>query len=397
MSAIAAAPRSTTCAAAPARVRRVCLVTEASGGGVGRHFLDLAQGLVGRGLEVVAVYSPGRCDEAFARRMPQLRQVRFIPLAMRRAVHPGDFTSVWQLVRCLRREAPIEIIHGHSSKGGAIARLAARWLGVPSVYTPHAWITLDPQLSPTKRWCYGLAERWLGSMSAAIIAVSQDEAGHARQLGVPHQKVHVVHNGIEPPAFSSRADARQRLGFEFDDVVVGFVGRLVPQKAPDVLIDAFARVAATMDHARLVIVGGGPLDAAIRAQIQQHGLEARVRLVGEADAASFMPAFDVFCLPSRYEGLPYVLLEAMTAELPIVATRVGGATSCVASGKNGFLVECGQVEELAAALLRLAHDPDRRARFGAASAVAARAFSLSAMIDLTVRVYESVAKAGYKA
>jgi glycosyltransferase involved in cell wall biosynthesis len=103
-----------------------------------------------------------------------------------------------------------------------------------------------------------------------------------------------------------------------------------------------------------------------------------------------MPAFDVFCLPSRYEGLPYVLLEALAAGLPIVASRVGGVAACVEPGKNGFIVDSGEPELLAATLARLADDEGLCRRFSAESANIAARFSLNRMVDSTLAVYERV-------
>src|SRR6185369_16407097 len=141
------------------RVDRVCLVAESAGGGVGRHFLDLATGLARRGVEVVAIYSPNRCDASFRERREQIEGVRFVELPMRRAVHPLDAVDLVKLTQCIRREGPFDLIHCHSSKAGALGRVAAAWLRTPSVYTPHAMVTLDPTLSPLKRRFYGGIER----------------------------------------------------------------------------------------------------------------------------------------------------------------------------------------------------------------------------------------------
>src|SRR4051794_35781482 len=102
------------------QVRRVCLVAEAAGGGGGRHFLDLAAGLAALGVEVVAVYSPGRCDASFRSRQGEIPDVRFVELPMRRAVHPRDASDLVRLAKCIRREGPFDVVHCHSSKAGAL-------------------------------------------------------------------------------------------------------------------------------------------------------------------------------------------------------------------------------------------------------------------------------------
>jgi glycosyltransferase involved in cell wall biosynthesis len=295
------------------------------------------------------------------------------------------------LLQLIRRLGPVDLIHGHSSKGGTFARLAARRLGVPSVYTPHAMVTLDPTLVAWQRGLYKRIERWLARMTEAIIAVSDDEADHIRSLGIDSRKLHVVPNGIERPAFPPRDEVRSRLGISPREVVIGFVGRLTPQKAPDLLIDAFAMAFAQRADVRLLMVGSGPLESEVRRRVEQRGLSSsRVTLLGDVVGTTIMPAFDVFCLSSRYEGMPYVYLEALAAGLPIVSTRVCGAITCVEPKRNGLIVPPGDAHALSDALATLSADAALRRRYGAASETLAAQFTASQMVDQTLRVYSRV-------
>jgi glycosyltransferase involved in cell wall biosynthesis len=376
---------------------RVLLVTEAAGGGVGRHFLDLATGLAERGVAVQGIYSPGRMDASFRERLaagglPPLRE-----LSMRRGISPLDAVAVGRLVRLARRLGPFDIVHGHSSKGGAIARLAARWLRLPAVYTPHAFVTLDPTLPKWKRRTYGHIEHWLAHHSAAIVAVSPDEARHARELGIDASKLHVVTNGIGPPAFLPRDEARRRMGLSPQTVAVGFVGRLSEQKAPDHLLRAFADATAALQHARLVMIGRGPLEANLRQLAKELGVAERVRWLGDVPAAPLLGGCDLFCLSSRYEGMPYVLLEALSAGLPIVATDVGGARLVVEQDTNGLVVPINDARALAAALRRLIGSHELRASLANGAAERARAFTLERMVEETVAVYHRAAATASRA
>jgi glycosyltransferase involved in cell wall biosynthesis len=372
------------------RVRRVCLITEAAGGGVGRHFLDLAGGLSHRGIDVTALYSRGRSDISFRQRRESIADVQFVELPLRRAIHPGDAIDLISLIQSIRSLGPFDLIHCHSSKAGALGRAAASLLRTPSVYTPHALVTLDPTLSALKRRFYAGVERLLAHATAAIIAVSPDEAEHAIQLGIDRRNVHVVLNGIDPPDFPSRESARIRLNLRPEDFCIGFVGRLTPQKAPELLIDAIAELQRRNSRAIAVVIGSGALETDLREQIARLGLSERVRLLGDMVATPVMPAFDCFCLPSRYEGLPYVLLEALAAELPIVARRVGGVAACVEHGRNGFIVETECADELAGALLRLELDPALRQEFSVRSSLKLAGLSMERMLDETVAIYESI-------
>jgi glycosyltransferase involved in cell wall biosynthesis len=369
---------------------RVCLVTEAGGGGVGRHFLDLARGLADQGVKATCVYSAGRSDAQFQQRLARVNGVQLVEFPMRRAMHWTDIVDLRGLVRLLRRLGPFDVIHGHSSKGGALSRLAARWLSIPSVYTPNAFVTLDPTLPSWRRSAYAWIERWLARHSSAVIAVSSDEARHARALGIATEKIHVVNNGIEQPEFPPREEVRSQLGLSPHDFVVGFVGRLSAQKAPENLLEAFLGVYARDAASALVLVGGGPLDAMLRARAEALGLNSRVKLLGDVVATQIMPAFDVFCLSSRYEGMPYVLLESLAAGLPIVATRVGGVKMCVEPEVNGLIVPPENVNALSAALLRLAGDRPLAQRFAAASAAKAGQFTAERMVAQTLDVYRDV-------
>jgi glycosyltransferase involved in cell wall biosynthesis len=262
-------------------------------------------------------------------------------------------------------------------------------LGSPSIYTPHAIVTLDPTLSSRKRRLYGGIECWLARRSEAVIAVSPDEAEHIASLGIAKQKVRVVLNGVAPLDFPSRDLARQQLGLRPDNFCIGFVGRLTAQKAPELLVAALAELRQQHPLAVAVFVGSGPLYQPLVEQIDRLGLAQNVRIVGDTVATNVMPAFDVFCLPSRYEGLPYVLLEALSAGLPIVARRVGGVGACVEHGVNGLIVESESPADIAEALGCLASDGSLGRQFARHSSTKAISFSAERMIDETLAVYES--------
>ncbi|ADB16122.1 glycosyl transferase group 1 [Pirellula staleyi DSM 6068] len=381
--------RSLTLSAAD-RPLRVMLVTQASGGGVGRHFLDLAEGLSAAGAEVVGVYAPRKIDQQFRRRLASPALPTMIEMPMHRAIHPLDGVDVWKLAQLIRQHGPFDVVHGHSSKGGALARLAARWMNVPSVYTPNAFVTLDPSLSKLKRKMYGMIETWLAKRTASIIAVSYDEQRHAEEhLGIRSELMTVIPNGISPPAFPDRQATRNRLGLRDDEVVIGFIGRLAHQKAPDVMLDTMALL-ADVPNVKLVMVGSGPDEEAVKAQLARLQLQDRVLMLGDVVGLEHFPAFDLFCLSSRYEGMPYVLLEALAAGLPIVSTRVEGVTMTVEPEVNGLIVERDRPAELAAALRRVVTEAQLRSQFAAGSLARAKRFTLDAMVDSTMQLYRRV-------
>lgn len=184
---------------------------------------------------------------------------------------------------------------------------------------------------------------------------------------------------------------RHELGVSDDTPVIGFVGRLVAQKAPEVLVRAFANIASSLPNAVLAMVGSGPLEEELRLLCGGLGIAERVLFLGERPASGVLAAFDIFALPSRNEGLPYVLLEAMAAGLPIVATSTAGVELLLTDGLEGTVVPPDDVERLAAALGRLADDANLRTNWGRAARVRVADFTVDAMVNRTLAAYRRLA------
>lgn len=371
--------------------RRVLLVVESSGGGTGRHVLDLAEGLAMEGCDVHLLYSPSRMDALFAHRLARLRGVHHTPIPMSRSIHPGDLKAALAIRRYLYAHGPFDVIHGHSSKGGALARLAAAGTGCPVVYTPHGLIVTEPHLSPLKRLAYWAIEVGLSLWTSRIIAVSPEEQRAVIAAGLGRERATLVPNGIAPAATVGSANARRSIGVPPTAFVVGFVGRLVAVKAVDVLLDAFAIVCRHAPDARLAIIGSGPLEAALRQRASLLGVAERVLWLGERDASAIYAAFDVFALSSRKEGLPYVVLEAMAAGLPVVATDSAGVQILVENGVNGKVVPRDDVRALADVVVELACNPAQAATYGQASRQRVSRFTVEAMVQGVLRQYAQVA------
>lgn len=372
---------------AAARPLRILLIVECSGGGTGRHVLDLAEGLIARGCDVHMLYSEGRIDQMFKDRLAGIRNLHHKVVPMRTGPHPGDIGAVRTIRRYVRGNGPFNAIHGHSSKGGALARLAAFGTGIPAFYTLHGLIMMDPGLPKWKWLLYLSIELGLSLNTANIIAVSPEESRAAKRLGLGRNRVITVPNGVGESQLTSRNEARRTMGVKGDAIVIGFVGRLVDQKAPDVLLSAFAATAKAAPSARLAMVGAGPLDQELRALAARLNISDRVIWLGERDARGVLAGFDIFALSSRKEGLPYVVLEAMAAGLPIVATTSAGVEILVKPGENGYVAKTGDADSFAQGLIALTTDPRRLASYGAASLDRAGLFTIDAMIDSTMAAY----------
>jgi glycosyltransferase involved in cell wall biosynthesis len=369
-------------------------VLEPSGGGSGRHFVDLCGALAKSGHNVTAIYSPTRAEQRFVDELTALPLQSVIAVPMSRAPSPSDLAAWRAISRVIREQGPFDIIHGHSSKAGALTRIRLPGPHVPRVYTPHAFRTMDPTLGRNGRRIYGMIESLLGRyFSDAVICVSEDEKMHAATaLRIPEHQLHTVVNGVDQASPLDREEIRAGLGVRPENFVFGFVGRLSPQKAPERLIEAFRRIATDRADIELAMVGFGELLDDVKLQILEAGLTDRVHVTSEIPGVQAMQAFDALVMPSRYEAMSYVMLEGAAAGLPMVLTDVGGASTVVDHGINGFIVpNDDDPHELAEAMRTLSTAGSYDAMRQAAEARKNR-YSLGVMARQTEAVYRQVLK-----
>jgi L-malate glycosyltransferase len=281
-----------------------------------------------------------------------------------------------------------DVVHAHLPAAGIGARVAARRMGPERpavVYTEHN--TWD-RYRPVTRQLNARTFAW----NDAAVAVS---AAVARSIRAGAPAVEVIPNAVDAERLRGSAllrnEARAALGLPEDVVVVGTVGGISAKKDHVGLVRAARRVVDACPEARFVFVGL-PIDPEpVRAEIAALGLGDAVTLAGyRPDAASLMTAFDVYCLPSRFEGMPVSLLEAMVLGLPSVATGVGGVTEVATSGEDAVVVSPGDPEAMAAALVELVRDPGRRRTMGERARKTAERFSLESMVRRVEAVYEAV-------
>jgi glycosyltransferase involved in cell wall biosynthesis len=378
---------------------RILQLLEATLGGVGRHVIDLTEGLLDRGHEVHVAYSDLRSDQVFADDVRRIRahpDLRFLPLAMRREPSASDAFAIWKFRQYLRREGPFDLVHCHSTKAGIVGRLGAAGLSSKRIYTAHGFFTMDRSHSPLARRTIGSLEAMLARFGDGVIVVSREEYAHALALGIPASQLSLIPNGAAAHGSGApvgdRPAVRRDLGIGAEEFLIGFVGRLVPVKSPATMLEAFAAFRGRSQvPAKLAMVGDGPLAEDLRRQAAKLGLQRDIVWVGTRNARPLMCAFDVLCLTSHSEGTPLVALEALVQGLPIVATEVGHIPEIVRPGENGFIVPLRGVTEIAAALDILSRDAALRDRMGRASHNLSPNFSIEKMIEHTISFYRQVA------
>jgi glycosyltransferase involved in cell wall biosynthesis len=330
-------------------------VVEASNAGVGRHVRGLCEGLFATGHRITVAYAPYRVDAAFQHFIVEWRdKIDFVPLNLRREVSPkSDLASFYQLLRLVKREGAFDVIHGHSSKGGAIARLVGCLSGVKTVYTPHSLIMSSPEIPGVKSAVYTLVERVLGNLATSkMIAVSKEEREMMIKLKlIPSKRIALINNGLDDGAFKAFSRLETARGSSHDKpLTFGSSMRFSAQKAPENLVEAFVQLVGMLPQIpmRLVIAGDGELFAEVRARAQASGLGERISLLGySTEVDKVLRECDVFVLSSLYEGFSYAILEAMAASLPIVSTDVFGAEETIAQVPGNVVVPAGDPGALA--------------------------------------------------
>jgi teichuronic acid biosynthesis glycosyltransferase TuaC len=305
--------------------------------------------------------------------------------------------SIARPLRRVHERWPFDVIHAHMlvPDGWAAARMG-RSLGVPVVATAHRADVLDvPARGPASRAQVADAVASIDQVCAVSAAI----AGAAEGLARPRRPVAVVPNGADTTVFAprERAAARARLGLPAEGPVVTYVGKLVPRKGVDALVEAMGILGRRPGGAPLLVAGGiGPMREGLERRAAELGVADRIRFVGKIphdEVGWWMAAGDVFVLPSLSEGLPTVVCEAMNCGRPVVATAVDGTPEIVRDGETGLLVPPRDPEALAAALARVLEEPGLAARMGAqALRIGRETYTWDANAARMERLYEGVAR-----
>ncbi len=301
-----------------------------------------------------------------------------IPTPMERTPRP---THDWRAVRQLRSTIEthdIDLVHTHSAKGGVVGRIAARQAGRPSVHTPHAWsfwVTSNPIL----RGLFRRVEDHLQPHTATTICLSRAELDEMTRFRRPSPAVTIANGMAAPPSFRPIPRTSQ--------IRIGTIGRLSHQKGLDVLIEAI-RLLDNPDLA-VTIAGDGPDRSKLERLAVELGCAHQIDFIGSVDRPwNTLANLDLFVMPSRWEGMPLVLLEALVAGVPAVATDVGGVRELIPTIDHGRIVPVDDAPSLANAIASLAGDGHRRALTGlTGQAHAVEHFSHERTVEQTASLY----------
>jgi len=293
------------------------------------------------------------------------------------------------------REEP-DMVHTHTSKAGILGRLAAWLARVPIiVHTAHGHIFYG-HFGPSASKFFILLERLMALITDRMIALTQGERNDYVKFSVSTpEKTLTIHSGVEIDDYmSARVDVEEKkksLGISPKGLVVGTVGWLLPIKGPAHLLKAMGSIWRDYPETTLVFVGKGDLEEELQAEASLMGASGRVKFPGwRDDIPEIMQILDVFVLPSLNEGMGRVLVEAMAAGKPVVASSVGGIPDLVKHGENGFLVEAGDENGLSASIKKLLLDKKMRDEMGKKGRKMCQDFGVEKMIEKIDVLYASL-------
>ena len=323
-------------------------------GGVDRYIRMLLKYLDKEKFENILV-----CSQDFNREDYDGLVDSFEQIEMNRAIGVSDLNSIKEVRRLIKKYNP-DIVYAHSSKAGAIARVADIGLKNHCVYNPHGW-AFNMRCSDKNRAMYTAIEKMAAPFCEKIICISDAEKQSALEKKICREdKLQVIFNGVDIEAYESGEHGtvkRSSLGIPEDAYVVGMVGRISPQKAPDVFVKMAKLVKDEIPNAHFVIVGSGNQEAEIRKYAEENKFADSLHITGWVDdPMSYVELFDVACLLSRWEGFGLALPEYMMAGKPIVASRVDAIPNIIRNGENGLLVEVDDATGASEAVLQIYRD-----------------------------------------
>jgi glycosyltransferase involved in cell wall biosynthesis len=353
--------------------------------GPAKGLLDFCESARGRVDPTIVVFQRGRSETTEFRKECERRGV---PVAVVWEHHRYDISAVLRALRVAWSLRP-DLVQSHGYKADFVALAVRSRLGVPWVAFSHGRTDEGPKMR-----LYQMLDAVTIRRADRIVAVSEARRVALQARGCASERLVTIHNGVEMPGVKpvDVGEVRRELGLREDRPTIAVVGRLSPEKGQRDFVDAMALIASIVPPVQALIVGDGPEEGRLRAQVAALGLRAAIRFTGyRPEMDRIYAAIDLLVLPSLSEGLPNVVLEAMAHGQPVVATRVGGVPEVIEDGTSGVLVEPGAARALAGAVVTLLRNPGLRAAMGrAARERVERSFSVGARAKRILAMYGEV-------
>lgn len=366
------------------------VITKANWGGAQRYVYELAERFSRDEKYDVAVALGG---EGILKEKLESAGIRVIPISgLKRDVGVNEASVFWRLYKIFKEENP-DILHLNSPKAAGLGTLAGRLARVPKIiYTVHGW-TFREDWRPEYQKVLIKFFSWLTILfSHKVICVSEYDARQARDFPFTKERIATIHNGIPAPQFLLRKEARRILGISLPGrtpLWIGTIGELHKNKGHKYAILAVEELVRQNTDVIFVIIGAGEEKANLDKLIHEKALENHVFFFEKKEnASSLLPAFDLFLFPSVKEGMPYVVLEAGFAALPIIASSVGGIPEIITDMESGILIRPKDAPEIVRAIHYLLNHSELMEKFAKKlHAKTARSFSIERMLEETEKVY----------
>jgi len=316
-----------------------------------------------------------------------------IPSLIRKIDPLKDFFSFISLLKLIKKEKPV-IVHTHSSKAGLVGRLAAWITRVPIIiHTPHGHVFFG-HFGKTVSRLFLYIEKLADLITDHMVALTTQEKRDYVEFSVAAtNKISIIHSGIDLETFSETqtdiAGKKNALGLNGQTPIVGTVGWLLPIKGPGILLEAMGYVWEQYPESQLVYVGKGDLEEDLKVRASGMGVSGNVKFLGwRNDVGEIIHTFDIFVLPSLNEGMGRVIVEAMAAGKPVVASNTGGIPDLVKNEESGFLFPPGNEKVLAESIMRLLKDPELAEVMGQRGRLLSQDFSTESMIRKIEQLYD---------
>ena len=377
------------------------IITQADGGGAQKYVLQLAKhfrGAIAAGNEAAKLFDEGKKAGLETFKLAHLK--RDINLW-------HDLSAIWEIRQLIKNYRP-DIVHLNSTKAGILGSIAGslarrgknREVNYPNgrldnslpkiIFTAHGFVFNEPMAKPVKMFYLAL-EKIASGYRDFIIAVSQaDKQSALNNNLITSDKISVIHNGLAPTAFLAKDEARAQLRLPQHVFVFGTVAGFYKTKGLDILIEAVAKLDSKIrDRCLFMLIGDGPERKNLELRIKNYGLGNTIKLSGKIPNASMLlKAFDAFILPSRKEGFPYSILEAMQAGLPIIAANVGGVPEAL--GDAGMVIKPENPQLLAQAIAGLQTNPETQKLLADKALARSKIFTEEKMLEATKKVYSKL-------
>ncbi len=365
------------------------IIADSSLTGAPRHLLTLLSGINTHRFGVTVITPPGPLVEQLKKRKIPVFQV---PMRGR-----ADMAAISAVTKLLKKYDP-DVIHTHGQRAGLVGRMASKGMPFKRVHTEHTYTHEFKLANPLLHWTHLRVMRMLDGGTDKVIAVSNAVRKFLidSRISKP-EKVVTIYNGITPLSRKVSQEDVQKFKNKYhiapDDIVIGTVGSFNQAKDTSTLIRAVVRMAKKWPKIKLVLVGKGPLKFKLEKLVKKLGLEEQVVFTGALE--NVLPAlktFRIFVLPSLSEAFGVTILEAMKAEVPVVATKVGGIPEIIIQNHNGILVEPKDSKKLAGVLMKLLNDKKLQIKLAKNGAATLPKFSADRMIERTEDIYSSLFK-----